>query len=181
MEIEKVGRFYRTTLVNGIKERVQKSNSTFLMTFTAVSSARLGGLRKTLHRIGAQVFVSKNRIAKIALKELNQEKLAEKITGQTAFIWTDADSIAVSKALMKFAKDQTGISVPGGLFEGSLLGQDDVKRLSDLPAREVLLSQLLGTMMAPLNRLGYVLNAKSCDLLSILKQLGEKRASTKDS
>jgi large subunit ribosomal protein L10 len=175
MKMEKVGKFFRQTLVSGIKERVQKNSNTFLLSFTGVSSAKLGRLRKDLKRIGAQVFVSKNRIAKIALKELNQETLAEKIKGQTAFICSNSDSATISKTLIKFAKDSEGILVQGGLLEGAVLGKDDVKRLSDLPSREILLSQVLMMIMSPLNRLGGALNAKSRDLLSIMKQLSEKK------
>jgi len=62
------------------------------------------------------------------------------------------------------------------VLDGAFLTQAEVKTLSDLPSREVLLAKLLGTMSAPLTRFAGALNAKTRDMISILKQksdLGE--------
>lgn len=173
--MEKVGKIIRETLVKNIKDKVQNSTTTFVLSYSAVSSSRMGILRKALKKIGAQVHVSKNRIAQIALKELKQEQIAQEIEGQTAFVWTDSDPVSVSKALVNFTKECGTAKIRGGLLEGSYLAQDDVKRLSDLPSREVLLSRVLGVMIAPAQRLMGAMNAKSRDLLSILKQYSEKK------
>ena len=77
--------------------------------------------------------------------------------------------------IMEFSKDLDNVNVQGGVLDGRTLNEGDVKRLSDLPPREVLLSTLLGTIQAPLTRLAGALNAKSRDLLSILKQYSEKK------
>ena len=76
---------------------------------------------------------------------------------------------------MKFAKGNEGVNVEGGLLDGVFLSQTEVKRLADLPSREDLLAQLLQTILSPMTRLAGVMNAKSRDLLSILKQLSEKK------
>ena len=174
-KVEKVGKVFRTTMVNRIKEELKNSKSTFLVSYSALSASQLNVFRKDLKKLGAKVFVSKNRIAKIALKEFKQEKLAETIDRQTAFVWTNSDAAEVSKLLVKFLKDFKGLAVHGGLIEGEFLAQDDVKRLSDLPSREVLLTQLLQTMISPITGLQNALSAKTRDLLSILKQLSEKK------
>ena len=173
--MEKIGKIIRETLVRNIKAKVQDNTTTIVLSYSAVSSARMGILRKDLKKMGAQVHVSKNRIAQIALKELKQEKIAEDIHGQTAFVWTNADPVSVSKALVSFTKECESAKIQGGLLSGSYLAKDDVKRLSDLPSREVLLSRVLGVMIAPVQRLMGAMNAKSRDLLSILKQYSEKK------
>jgi len=171
----KVGKIIRDTLVTTIKEKVKDSTTTFVISYSAISSSRLGKLRKNLKKLGAQVHVSKNRIAQIALKELKQEKLAEEIKGQTAFVWSNSDAVTVSKALVSFTKECETAKIQGGLLEGSFLASDDIKRLSDLPSREVLLAKVLGVMVAPMQRLLGAMNGKSRDLLSILKQYSEKK------
>jgi large subunit ribosomal protein L10 len=60
-------------------------------------------------------------------------------------------------------------------LQGAFLAKEDVSRLSDLPSREVLLAKLLSLMQSPATKLAYILNAKSRDLLSILKQYSEKK------
>ena len=175
METQKVGKIFRTTLVNNIKEELKKSKSTFVVSYSALSASQLNVFRKDLKKIGAKVFVSKNRIAQIALKESKQEKLAESIERQTVFVWTNSDSAEISKSLVKFLKEFKGLSINGGLIDGEYLGNEDIKRLSDLPSREILLTQLLQVMISPITGLQNALNAKTCDLLSILKQLSEKK------
>lgn len=171
----KVGTLIRKTLITNIKEKVKNSNTTFVLSYSKISSARLGMLRKNLKKVGAQVHVSKNRIAQLALKELKQDKIAGDINGQTAFVWSDADPVTVSKTLVTFTKEFTTANIQGGLLAGTYLATDDVKRLAELPSREVLLSKVLGVMLAPAQRLLGAMNAKSRDLLSILKQLSEKK------
>lgn len=173
--MERVGKIFRKGLSDSVKQGVEKNTSVFLLSFSAISSSKMDSLRKGLRKVGAKVVVSKNRVAKIALKELNQEALGEYVKGQTAFVFSDKDSVVVSKALIDFMKGCEGLLVQGGLLDGSLLNKEDVRRLADLPAKEVLQAQLLGMISAPITRLYNVLNGKSRDLLSIMKQLSEKK------
>ncbi len=173
--MKKVGQLFRETYVKIITEGIENNKSTFLMNSTHVSGLQMSDLRKDLKKAGANMILSKNSIAKIALKDADYADLAESIANQTAFIWSNEDSIEVSKILVKFAKGSETISIHGGILEGKVLQQADVTKLSELPSREVLLSMLLATIQAPLTRLAGALNAKTRDLLSILKQLSEKK------
>lgn len=173
--MKRVGQLYREVLANRIKDGLENKENAFLVSYTELSSIRISDLRKKLKEAGADVHVSRNTIAQKILKDLDHEKLAEKVSGQTAFVWSSADSAAVSKMLIDFTKECETFVVQGGLLDGRVLEQSDVKKLSELPPREVLLSTLLGTIQAPLTRLAGALNAKSRDLLSILKQYSEKK------
>ena len=171
----KVGKIFREGLLRNIKDEVSKNHGTFVLSYSSLTAAQTDSLRKNLKDLGVKVYVSKNRIAKLALNDLQYGRLAEGIEAQTAFAWTNDDAVSVSKALIKFSKDYEGFQIKGGVLDGVMLVQDDVKRLADLPAKEVLQAQLLSTIIAPLTRLAGALNAKSRDLLSILKQLSEKK------
>lgn len=175
METEKVGKIFRKILVDTIKDGVENNDSTFLLSYSSVSAIEMDGLRKGLKPTGASVYIAKNRLARIALRQVKQEKFAQNIEGQTAFVWGGGDSVAVSKVLMKFIKECKGVTIKGGLLEGAILEKEDVQRMSELPSREVLLAQLLQVILSPLTRLAGIMNSKSRDLLSILKQLSEKK------
>jgi large subunit ribosomal protein L10 len=173
--MKKVGQLYRESLVEQIRSEVTKSDHMFLLSYSCVSGGKMNDLRKNLSRAGAHVSVMKNSIARFALKELDYAGLAEQVSDQTAFVWGGADSAEVSKILINFVKDADNIVVQGGLLQGGILEKGDVKRLSDLPSREILLTMLLGAIQSPLTRLAGALNAKTRELLSILKQLSEKK------
>ena len=171
----KVGEIFRKRLLSDVKEGIAENQGTFVISYSSLTAAQIDELRKSMKDLGVKIFVSKNRIAKLALKEMDCEGLMDGIEDQTAFAWTNNDAAAVSKALIKFSDGNEKIKVKGGLLDGVVLRQADIKRLADLPAKEVLQAQLLAMIVAPLTRLAGALNAKSRDLLSILKQLGEKK------
>ena len=148
----KVGTLYRQRMADSVKEGVSKKSSTFVVSYRGISSAKMNILRKDLKRKKAEVLVSKTSVARIALKEAKYEDLAGSIEGQMALILSNADASEVSKVLVKFAKDYEGFIVRGGVLDGAFLTEEQVKTLSDLPSREVLLAKLLGTMAAPLTR-----------------------------
>lgn len=172
--MKRVGQVYREKLVDHVEGSIKDNSTLFLLSYTKVSGSQMNDLRRNLRQAGAKVYVSNNAIARIALSNLKNDPLAQRVSGQVALVWSNSDSVAVSKALVKFAKTNENVKVRGGLLDGRLLEADDVKKLADLPSKEVLLSMLLGTLQAPLSRLAGALNAKTRDLLSILKQLSEK-------
>jgi large subunit ribosomal protein L10 len=173
--MKKVGQFYREALVNQIKTGVTESDNMFLLSYSRVSGLQMNDLRKNLKQKGAKVCVTKNSVVRLALKDIQQEGLSEKVSGQTALIWGGADSAEISKILVNFVKGSEHIIIQGGLLQSRVLRGDDVKKLSELPSREVLLAMLLGVIQSPLTRLAGALNAKTRELLSILKQLSEKK------
>lgn len=173
--MKKIGQLYRESLVQQVKKGVSDSDNVFLLSYSRVSGLQMSDLRKDLNRTGASVYVTKNSVIQLALKEIEQEELAGKISGQTALVWGGADSSEVSKILVDFVEQSEHIVVQGGLLQGKLLEQGDIKKLSELPSREVLLSMLLSSIQAPLTHLAGVLNAKTRDLVSVLKQLSEQK------
>ena len=173
----KVGQLYKTRMSATIKKGVVDNASAFVVSFRGVSSAQMNVLRKDLKRKKANVLVSKTSVSRIALKEAQLENLASRISGQTAFVLSDSDASEISKILVKFAKDCEGFVVQGGVLNGDLLNPEQIKTLSDLPSREVLLAKLLGVMAAPISRFNGALNAKTRDFMSILKQKSEKGGS----
>lgn len=173
--MDSIGKLFRKSLLDSVKDGVEKNGNTFLLSYSSVNASQMDKLRKELSRFGAKVYVSKNRIAQIALQEVKQPQLADLVTGQTALVWSSGDAAVVSKALVKFVDGCQGMSIQGGLLNGSILRKTDIKRLSDLPSREVMLSQLLQVMVSPISKLAGDLNAKTRELMSILKQLSEKK------
>ncbi len=157
-----------------VKEGVAEKSNTFVVSFRGISSAKMDRLRKDLKRKKADVLVAKTSVARIAFKEAQLEGLAKCLEGQMALVLSNSDASEISKVLVKFAKDYEGFIVQGGLLNGIVLDPDQIKTLSDLPSREVLLAKLLGTMSAPMTRFAGALNAKARDFVSILKQKSEK-------
>ena len=175
-QVEKrVGQIYREKIGADLQNGIKGSSNVFLISYSKLSSMQLSEFRKDLEKAGASAYVLKNRIAQLTLRDLGHEKLAERVSDQTAFVWSNEDSVTISKILMNFAKDLEEVKVKGGILDDRLLEAADVQRLSDLPSKQTLQAMLLGTLQAPLVRLAGALNAKSRELLSILKQYGDQK------
>ena len=173
--MEKVGRLLRERMTTHIKESLESRGNTVLISYSKVSGSQISELRKNLKKVDATLYISRNRIAQRALKDLKFDDLAERIDGQTAFVWSDADSANISKALVDFAKGCEGVIFHGGLLNGKILEKDDIKRLSDLPSKDVLLAMLFATIQSPLTRLAGALNGKTRELITLLKQISEQK------
>lgn len=173
--MKRIGQIFRENLVNRVREGIDKNTSVFLVSYSHVPAPQIDSFRKKLGQAGAEVYVSKNSIAQIAFKDLQYNQIAERITGQMAFVWSRADALEVARALVKFAKECEKITIRGGLLDGKILEKDEIVRLSELPSRDVLLAMLLSSLQSPLSRLAGALNAKTRELLSVLKQLSEKK------
>lgn len=171
----KIGRIFRDQIVSTIKKGFQEKKNTFVVSYSKVGSGPLCSLRKTLQQKDAKMYTSRSALAKIALKDMSLSPIAETLNGSTAFVWSDADAVDLAKILVNFETKNEGFCVCAGIVDKNIIKKEDVKRLSELPAKEVLVAQLLGTLQAPVTRLARALNGKTTELLLLLKQLSEKR------
>jgi large subunit ribosomal protein L10 len=78
---------------------------------------------------------------------------------------------------MEFIKQYKKLELKVGILEGQVVGPDQLKALADLPPRDALIAQVLGTMQAPITSLVYVLNANITGLVRVLDQIREQKAS----
>jgi large subunit ribosomal protein L10 len=171
----KIGRIFRDQIVTTIKTGVTDRKNAFVINYSKVGSGPLCSLRKLLQQKNAKMYTSRSALAKIALKDMQLTTIAETLDGSTAFVWSDADPVDVAKVLVKFEEKNEGFVVRAAIVDKNIIKKEDVKRLSELPAKEVLVAQLLGTLQAPMTRLARALNGKTTELLLLLKQLSEKR------
>lgn len=173
--MKRVGQVYREALAQHVKDHLTENKNVFLVSYSRLSSSKMNDFRKNLRSVGAKIFVSRNALAEVALKDMHQNKLAERLKGQIALIWSNQDTVDVCKALVNFVKGCEAITIEAGLLEGNLLERQDVKKLSELPPRPVLLAMLAGGLQSPLTRLAGALSGKMRELLCILKQLSETK------
>ncbi len=169
------GRLIRESLLKDLERELGGGENVFLLSFVSVPARRMDGLRRDLKACGAKARVFKNRLARLALEDLDHSDLARLVRQQTIFVWGGEDAAVVCKTLQKFAEEADGVSVQGGLLQGRYAGKQDVDRLAQLPSKDVLRAQLLATILSPVTRFAGILNSKTRDLLSILKQLGEQK------
>ena len=67
------------------------------------------------------------------------------------FFCGGAAAVAAAKVVQDFAKRNDSLVIRGGSYAGKMLDKAGVAALASIPSREVLLSQLMGVMLAPVS------------------------------
>ncbi|MEI7986735.1 MAG: 50S ribosomal protein L10 [Armatimonadota bacterium] len=121
--------------------------------YRGLSVKEMQGLRSTLRSKGAEIHVLKNTLFRLSAGDDINALPAEFHNGTTAYAFVYNDEAGCAKALLDFAKTSKKLVVKGGYFGGKALSAQEVDTLSKLPPRDVLLSQVIGTIAAPLSTL----------------------------
>ena len=146
--------------VEALRARIENSVAGVLVDYRGITVAEDTKLRKDLREAGVHYAVIKNNIMRRAVQAAGMEALAESMTGTTAFALSEEDPIAAAKILNKFAEDSKGkFTIKAGFMDGKILPLDEINAMAELPSKEVLQAQVLGTMLAPITSLAIVLKA----------------------
>lgn len=161
-----------------VAELENKINEASLVIFTdyrGLNVKEMTELRNRLRAPGVEYQVVKNTLTEFALKNTGYEEMADQIAGPNAVIFSKDDPVGPAKEVFNFIKEFKKLDVKIGILEGQTVTPDKLKALADLPPREVLIGQVLGTMQAPITSLVYVLNANITGLVRTLDQIREQK------
>jgi large subunit ribosomal protein L10 len=157
-------------VVAELVERLRSTESLIVADYRGLTNAQLAELRAKLRSSGAQLQVVKNTLTRRAAETAGTESLLALLEGPTAiaFVETDGDPVAVAKALSDTAKDTKILSLRGGMLSGRSISGDEIEELAKLPAPEVLKSQVVGVIIAPITQLAGLLAAPVRDLVGLI-------------
>ena len=156
-------------ILDEIKGRVDDSSFVLVVDYTGTTVPAFNELRARLLEQGAECHVAKNTFMKRVLADAGLPDLGDTLVGQTAFITGDSDVCAVAKVVANFQKEFKKPEVRAGILDGNVLDAAQVHSLAALPAREVLLAQLLSTINAPASKLVRTINEPAASLARVIK------------
>lgn len=150
----------KEAVVSEVKEKLSKANSIVLVDYKGITVEDVTELRKRFREAGIEYKVYKNTLFKRAAKETGCDSLHEYLQGTIAVAFGYEDVVAPAKAINQFIKDhpKSPITIKGGLVEGTLMNDNQIKALGDLPSKDVLLAMLLGALQGSIRNLAYVLD-----------------------
>ena len=156
-------------IIDEILERINGSPYLIVADYTGVTVPEFEDLRTKLDELGAEFHISKNSFVKRAAKEAElPEELNEVLAGQTGLVTGSEDVCAAAKVVKEFNKATEKLAIKGGALDGAYLDTAQVEALASLPAREVLLAQLLGVLQQPASKLVRTLNEPGASLARVL-------------
>jgi large subunit ribosomal protein L10 len=166
----------KSELLDKYKEILQNKGGYFLVNSDKTDTSTISDLKMKLKEANANYTVVKNTLFKVALQDTKQPLETQNLDGPTAIIYFDEDPTAPAKLVKGIQKGKEILSAKGGVYEGEFLSEERVMQLAEIPSREVLLAQLVGTMNAPLTGFINVLTGNVKSLTVVLKGISEKSA-----
>ena len=139
---------------------------------TGLTVAEISILRNQMRDAGAKFRVTKNRLAKIAIKGSKFEQLADQFSGPTA-IAVSEDPVAAAKVVSEFAKTNDKLVILGGALDEKVLDVAGVAALARLPSLDNLRSKLISVLQAPAGKLASVIQAPAAQLARVMSAQGK--------
>ncbi|MBN3922286.1 50S ribosomal protein L10 [Nostoc sp. NMS4] len=134
-------------IVADLKETLSQSTLALVIDYQGLTVAEISDLRRRLRPSGTVCKVTKNTLMGIAIKDDEKwQPLSELLNGASAFLLVKEDFSSAIKAYQEFQKVSKKTELRGGVLEGRLLKEPDVKILGDLPSKEQLIAQIAGAI-----------------------------------
>ena len=150
----------KTELLNMLHEVFSNAESVVITEYLGLTVAEADELRNKVRNAGASLRVTKNRIARLAVKDTKFEGLADLFKGPVAMAYAN-DPIAACKACVEFAKNNEKLVIVGGALSDKALTLDEIKELAAIPSMDELRAKLVGLLQAPAAQLARVTKAYS--------------------
>ncbi len=148
----------KKAVVDALTSKVKEASSVVFVDYKGITVAQDTELRKQFREAGVEYSVVKNTLTNFAAKDAGYD-FAEILNGTTAMASTTGDPIAPARIVCEFAKkNKNTLSIKGGVVEGSVLSADQLNGFGELPSKNALVASVLGTFLAPISSLAFVLD-----------------------
>jgi large subunit ribosomal protein L10 len=156
-------------LVTQYIEQLKQSKGIILTDYRGLSVTDTDSIRRAMRPVGGKFQVVKNRLLMLALEEVKMSLPDEWLVGPTAVGFCYDEVPAVAKVFTDRAGDLETLRIKGGLIGTSVVAAEQVYDIADLPSREVLLGQVLGTIHAPAGQVVGVLASGIRQIIDVLR------------
>ena len=149
-----ISRDKMNTLVADLSELLNDSKMVVYAKYEGLTVAELQELRRLARESGVKIKVVKNRLVKVAMKEIAAYKNTDvsALTGQLLYAVGSDEDFDAAKVLAKFAKTHAKMELVGGFnAEGTTLSTEEVKTLGSLPSKNELIAQVVDTLLSGIN------------------------------
>ena len=149
----------KKAVVDALTSKVKEASSVVFVDYKGITVAQDTELRKQFREAGVDYAVVKNTLTNLAAKNAGYD-FSEVLNGTTAMASTTGDPIAPARIVCEFAKKNKlkTLAIKGGVVEGSVLSADQLNGFGELPSKNALVASVLGTFLAPISSLAFVLD-----------------------
>jgi large subunit ribosomal protein L10 len=160
----------KAQMVSNLVDDLSRSTIIIATNYQGLLAKQMADLRNALAKAGVGYHVVKNTLACRAADQAGKPRLRDIIEGPVALALGHNDAVSTVKTLNQYIKSSAlSVQIRGALLGDRILPPDEVATLASLPAREVLISKLLGQLQAPVATLHNILSYPLQGLLTVLQ------------
>jgi large subunit ribosomal protein L10 len=139
-------------IVEDTQESIRDVRGLYLADFSGMSVYTLSLLRSKCREQKVQFRVIKNTLLKRAFNANGITALDDYLAGPTGLVFSSESEVAPARILATFAKEHEKPRIKAAVVDGRLFDEKAIATLATLPSREILLSQVLATFIAPMTQ-----------------------------
>ena len=152
-----------------LTEKLKKAKVAVLTDYRGLKVSQIQDLRGKLRTGDVEYRVVKNTLARRAAEAAGYPALKDDLKGPVAIALGYDDLSIASKLINEWVRTtRLKLDVVGGIVEGRAFSPDQIKQLADLPSRETLIAQLMGTLQSPVAQLVGIMQTPLQQLLGTL-------------
>lgn len=164
-------------IVADLHDNFKKSKVVILTDYKGLDVSAISKLRRKLREVDVEYKVVKNTLITIASEDTDAALIKDYFKGPSALALSYDDPVAPAKVLVDFAKENDKLEIQVGVMEGRVISLNEIKALSSLPSREILLGQLLSAMNGVATAFVRVLNGMPVKLLNVMQAIRDQKES----
>jgi large subunit ribosomal protein L10 len=165
----------KKTLVAEVSAVASKALSVVAAEYRGLTVSQMTDLRLKARSAGVYVRVVKNTLARKAVAGTSFECLGPVLKGPLVLAFSKDDPGAAARVVRAFAKDNDKLIARALSLGGQLLAGSELDKVASLPTREQALSQLMGVMKAPIQKLVATLAATPSKLVRTLAAVRDQK------
>jgi large subunit ribosomal protein L10 len=164
---------FKESKIESIKEKLSKAKVAIVTEYKGLSVLEITKLRRNLQKEDGDYTVTKNTLAKIAVKGTEYEVLADSFKGPIALAFGYKDQVSPAKILASFIKEAKKGEIIAAALDGKLLSANEAKALATLPSKEEIYAKMLGCINSPASGIANATNG-------VITQLVRTMAAVRD-
>ena len=149
----------KKAIVDQLSDRIGKATAVVFVDYKGITVAQDTELRNKFREAGVEYSVVKNTLTRLAANKVGYSEFDEVLNGTTSMATTTDDPIAPARIVSEFAKkNKNALRIKGGIVEGKVQTVDALNAFGELPSKNALVAQVLGTFLAPISSLAFVID-----------------------
>ena len=167
---------FKEQKISQMKEKMEKAKVAIVTDYKGLSVEEITKLRRSIQKEDGDYMVTKNTLAKIAIKGTEYEVLADALTGPVAIAFGFDDQVAPAKALAKFIKETKKGEILAAAMDGKLLSASEAKALANLPSKHEIIAKMLGCINSPASGIANSINAVMSSLTRAMAAVRDQKS-----